>query len=379
MIGKRRHGLEVRAVPVGLTDTLMVAARVEPGGHGQEHRHERLVDDLVEAGRRQHRAEVRECPRAMEVTEDDHASGVGDQVDELGGQRRHREREDLSEGEDDLVASEAEGDAPLAHDREEEPEVDQDAEGTGEDVAERQRRDRPVGGGDEQHHAELQGRRQEVLAEEDRGRLGEDGEDRHEDLVQRVERRQEHQGQQHPGGARVVERLADQGRQSDRHRAQQQGGRHHDRADGHQDRPEHPGVVLLLLVLRHEAAQPAALAEAHHDPAGGGDGERVGEDAVVGLAQRTHDDDLGEDGEEQRDEATDQEQHRTADVPLVEPCGVHAAARFLHLVRHHSPVIGATLQDRDPMVTCGANPRRSPNSGDRRHHRDLANLPRVPT
>jgi hypothetical protein len=88
-------------------------------------------------------------------------------------------------------------DSSLAEHLDEQHHVDDQAEQARGHVARGEQEDIATEHHQSEHHDQPEPRCEQVLAEENRPRLGEDGEQRHEDLVEGLHRRQEHQHEKH--------------------------------------------------------------------------------------------------------------------------------------------------------------------------------------
>jgi hypothetical protein len=139
--------------------------------------------------------------------------------------------------------------------------VDDQADDPGGHEPDGEKGHRRAGQSQREDDPEPQPRGEEVLAEEDRSRLAEDGEQGDENLIERLERSEEDQDEHDLHGVGILHRRADQRVGHQEQSAQADRARHHDRPYGEEHAAEHPVVVALLLVLRHEPAQQLALAE----------------------------------------------------------------------------------------------------------------------
>ncbi len=163
---------------------------------------------------------------------------------------------------------------------------------------------------------EPQERRDDVLAQEDRSRAREHRQHVAEQVVERLDGREDDQDHEDPDRDRIADhRVADQTLEPDYEQDQDQPERHHGPGD-HDERAEHPVVVVLLVVDREEARDAPIQPHRHQHLAERDERQRIGERAVVGLREVPGDQHLDEEVDPQGDESARQQQARPPDLAV---------------------------------------------------------------
>jgi hypothetical protein len=231
----------------------------QPGRHRQEQRDEGAQHRGVEPGRVEHRPVAGHLRCGLVVGEDEDATDDQRQLEQLTGDHRRREREDGAERQTHAAGTHVLEQPAFAQDAHQDRHRHGQPDDAGGHVPDREELHRGPGDGQCQHDTQPQGRGEQELAEEDRARRAEHGEDGDEDLVEGFQRSEDDQDEHDLLGRRVVNVQQLAGEQEDQAQADEAGD--HDRPDRENHGTEHPVVVPVLLVLGHEPAEQPALSQ----------------------------------------------------------------------------------------------------------------------